>query len=320
MRNGRSTVQSSSEPLHILYRPKHLNEVVGQDEICQSLGNVLRRNTARTFLFCGPSGCGKTTLARIASNMLHVERQGILEIDGATYTGIDDMRRVQDVLLFRAFGKQGNRAIIIDESQGLSKQAWSSILKATEEPPEHVTWFFCTTEPTKVPDAIKTRSVSYTLNLVQEHSLRKLCASVCKSESIKAPTDVLDLVVREANGSPRQMLVNLEKCRDAVDKSEAAKLLRTLLDNDATLELCRFLLKKGSWQRAIVILKKLADASPEGIRISVCNYMGSVARDARTDGDAMHALSIINIFSTPFNPSERDAPLMLAIGRVLFEE
>jgi hypothetical protein len=116
------------------------------------------------------------------------------------------------------------------------------------------------------------------------------------------------------------MLVNLEKCRDAKDKPEAAKLLRALLDSDATLELCRFLMKKGSWQRGMLILKKLSDANPESVRISIVNYMASVARAARTDDEAMSALSIINAFSTPFNASERDAPLMLAIGRTLFEE
>src|SRR5205823_1471975 len=107
-------------------------------------------------------------------------------------------------------------------------------------------------------------------------------------------------------------------CKGVKTKREAADVLRTALEGDATLELCRFLMKGGSWLKAMAIIDKLKDDNPESVRIVVCNYVASVLKNSKGDQEAVRVLSMLEAFSTPYNPSERTAPLLLSIGRALF--
>ena len=307
-------------PLHLKYRPRRFADVIGQVSTVKSMQAIIERDTSHAFLLSGPSGVGKTTLARVAAKRLGCDAQNLIEIDAATNTGIESMRSVQDTLRYVPFGKSDVRVVIVDEAHMLSKSAWNSLLKSIEEPPEHAYWFFATTEFGKVPPTIKTRCTSYQLNLVQDKVLVTLYDRVVSGENIKLSGDIGDLVVREAHGSPRQMLINLELVREASNKKEAAEILRTANESDPTLELCRFLVKGGSWSKAMGLLNKLDGVNPEGIRIIVVNYMASVASSATSDRGAGAALNILDAFSTPFNPSERQAPLLLSIGRVLLGE
>jgi len=210
--------------------------------------------------------------------------------------------------------------VIVHNCHSLSKNAWQSLLKITEKPPEHAFWFFCTTEPSKVPDTIKTRAASYTLRDVPNTDLGKLYDKVAEAEDLELPGDVGDTIIKEARGSPRQLLVNLELCRNARSRKEASELLHTASQSDAMIELCRFLVKGGSWMKAMGLLEQLDGENPESIRIVVANYMASVAKGAKTDRAACHALGILDAFSQPFNQSDKLAPLITAIGRVLFTE
>lgn len=309
-----------SNALHIKYRPKSFKTVVGQDAVVSSLSKVIERGGSHSFLLSGPSGCGKTTLARICAKVLGCEVKDILEIDAATYTGIDDMRQVQETLKYKPLGVGTRKAIIIDECHSLSRQAWQSLLKATEEPPEHVFWFFCTTEPAKVPATIKTRAASFTLKSCSDKDLTRVIERVCKKEEIKLNSGILEVILKEAFGSVRQSLVNLELVRDAPDKQTAASILRSAVESDATLELCRFLVKGGSWAKAVAIVAKLEDENPESVRIVVMNYLSAVLKGAKSDKQALPTLQLMEAFSTPYNASERLAPLLLSIGRALYAD
>jgi DNA polymerase III gamma/tau subunit len=309
-----------SETLHTKHRPRTFDEVVGHTTIVKSLRDVIKRHGSQTFLFCGPSGCGKTTLARIAARAAGCLDANITEVDAASRTGVDDMRAIQEMLRYKPMGEGSKRAVVLDECHSLSKNSWQSLLKITEEPPEHAFWFFCTTEPSKVPDTIKTRAISYTLKDISYDDLAKLYERVVKTERIGIAADVGDTIIKEAHGSPRQLLVNIELCRNARNRREANELLYTASQSDAMLELCRFLVKGGSWMKAMGLLDKLDGENPESVRIVVANYMASVAKGAKTDRAACHALGILDAFSQPFNQSDKLAPLITAIGRVLFTE
>lgn len=309
-----------STSLHVKYRPKSFKTVVGQDSVIKSLTKILERDGSHSFLFSGPSGTGKTTLARIAAKELGCSATDIIEIDGATNTGVDDMRDFQQVMQYLPLGGGGKKALILDECHMLSKQAWNSLLKITEEPPKHAYFFFCTTEPGKVINTIKTRCASFTLDLLSENELHKVLERVSKKEEIKLPIGVADVIVKEANGSPRQLLVNLEAARDATDKKEASQLLHSAVESDATIELCRFLVKGGTWMKAMAIVEKLKTENPESVRIVVSNYVASATKNSKSDKDACRFLSILEAFSQPYNSSDKIAPLLLSIGRVLFGE
>lgn len=306
-----------SEPLHTKYRPSKFEDVIGQDAAVKALRGIIKRKSSRAFLLTGPTGTGKTTLARIAAIALGAGNDTIIEIDAATHTGVDNVRQIQDVLRYKPFGDVEVRAIIVDEAHGLSKQSWDALLKSIEEPPAHIVWFFCTTNPIKVPATIKSRCTAVTLKPVPLDALNDLLDDVCDAEQIDLPDDVLDTIAEMAGGSPRQMLVNLNLCRDVTNRKVAAELLKGAVEGDAIRELCQFLSKGGSWMKCAAILKKLDGENPEGVRIAVVNYFAAVVRGAKSDRQALAALSIIQEFATPYNQAENMAPLYLSIGHAL---
>lgn len=306
--------------LHRKYRPEYFEDVIGQDATIKSLKGAIKRKDVHSFLLSGPSGCGKTTLARIIAAEVGCNPRSLIEVDAATTSGVDAMRALQEPLQYRPFDGGEARGVIVDECHALSKAAWQALLKAIEEPQQYVYWFFCTTELGKVPGTIKTRCASYLLKSVPDALLSKLADRVCKHEKIKLAQGVHDILIRASNGSPRQMLVNLAQVRDAADRKEAAETLRTVIDSDGSLELARFLLKGGSWAKAMAIFEKVENENPEGVRIIVCNYMASVLKGATSDKQALRVLSILDNFSHEYNASEKSAPLLLSIGRSLFGE
>jgi len=299
------------------YRPGTWDEVCGQEAVVTALRGVCKRRTAHTFLLSGPAGTGKTTLARIATDSLGCHPSERIEIDAATYTGVDDMRRIQEIAKLKPFS-DSPRCVIIDECHRLSGQAMDSLLKVTEEPPDHLFWFFCTTNPAKLPKTLQTRCAKFELKPLTDSQLGNIYSDVIEQEKIKLPPDVGELIIRNANGSARQMLSNLEICRDAKTKKEVAELLRIALDTVAVIELCRFLAQPGSWAKCMTIMDKLEDESPEGVRIVVTNYFGKALRNSNTDKAAVKFLQILEPFATPYNPSEGIAPLLRSIGQVVF--
>lgn len=304
--------------LHTGYRPETFDEVVGQAGAVKALRAVIKSGKERAFLLSGPPGTGKTTLARIAARALGCEPEYITEVDAATNTGIDKMRELKELVRWRAFGKTYNRALIIDECHRLSGQAWDSMLKMLEEPPEHLTWILCTTDLHKVPPAAKRRCVKLQLALVGEADLRKLLAGVMTSEKIRLEREVQDVVIRAAQGSPGQMLMNLATCRAATSRKEAAQLLREAQDSGGVVALCKFLMEGGSWPKAASLLEALADEPPDGIRIAVCNYLGGALKRATSDRQACAILALIEHFAEPFAAGADRAMLTVAVGRALY--
>lgn len=303
------------------YRPQTLAEVVGQDSIIRSLTTTCKKQDTQVFLFSGPSGCGKTTLSRIIAKQYGVEDKSVMEIDAASRTGIDDMRQLQEVLLYRPFGDSGKRAVILDECHALSKNAFDSLLKALEDPPAHVVWFFCTTNPAKIPKTLQTRCTKFELKLVDDKSLGFLLDDVVQSENITITDDVFDLIIKEAKGSPRQLLSNLVAARTARNKKEAADLLKTVVETDATLELCQFIANgSGSWAKCMGLLAKLEDTNPESVRILAMNYLASCLKNSKSDDVAVKFMQRLDAFAQPYNGAEGQAPLLLSIGRALFSE
>lgn len=309
------------QPLHQKHRPSKFEDVLGQDEVVKSLKSALKASTRpHSFLFTGPSGCGKTTLARILASQLSCSMNNVIETDAATNTGIDSMRALTEVLKYQGFGDTPNRMIILDECHALSKAAWQSLLKAVEEPPPHVFFAFCTTDAAKVPDTIKTRCLVYNLRTVRHDVIVKLLERVCEEEDIRLFGDVIDLVARAADGSPRRALTMLSMVRECESKREAAVILEQPLENAEVIDLCRLLVAgRGlTWQKVQQTLSSLAEPNPEAVRIVVVNYLNVCLMKAASEKEVVRLLDVLAQFSKPINPSDKMAPILLAIGNILY--
>jgi DNA polymerase-3 subunit gamma/tau len=303
--------------LHVKYRPRTFDDVVGHAQVVRSLRDVIKKDACHAIIFTGPSGTGKTTLARIVAREVGCDARNVLEVDAATNTGIDAMRAITETTVYAGLGASTKRMVIVDEAHALSKAAWQSLLKSVEEPPAHVYWAFATTEVNKVPDTIRTRCKVYDLAPLRPELIEQLLASVCKAEDLKVADDVFDFVCRRAGGSPRRGLSMLAQCALCASKQEAADLLREAQDDEGeAIELCRLLFKKCTWAQAMTVVAKLKDTNPESVRMVVCAYYAKVAMGAKNDAGAQHALAVLDAFGTPYQQAGT-APLLLSLGRLL---
>jgi len=169
------------EELALKYRPNAYEEMIGQDAVVASIKRVVSDRSTKAFCLTGPSGVGKTTLARIVAWDVGCTPENLVEVDGATYTGVDHWRSIMEGLRFKPLGG-GTKVVIVDEAHMLSRNAWNSLLKIVEEGPKYVWWFFCTTESAKIPATIRTRCACYELGPVSEDDIHDRLEAILEEE------------------------------------------------------------------------------------------------------------------------------------------
>jgi DNA polymerase-3 subunit gamma/tau len=206
------------------FRPQAFDDVVGQEPVARALTNAIRAGrVAHAYMFTGARGVGKTSMARILAKALNCPNavggvpcnqceicQGIsagndvdvMEIDGASNRGIDDIRALRANVGVRSMRTQ-YKVYIIDEVHALSKEAFNALLKTLEEPPPNVKFVFCTTEPNKVPDTILSRCQRFDFSSIDDQSIADRLRAISKIEGFEVSEDALELIARRARGSMR---------------------------------------------------------------------------------------------------------------------
>lgn len=215
------------------YRPQTFHNVVGQDPVVATLKNaLLHKRLAQAYLFCGSKGTGKTSLARLFAKALNcaqlsedqepcnqcpscIEITGghslsVLEIDGASNRGIDDIRQINDTVAYAsASGKY--KIYIIDEVHMLTKEAFNALLKTLEEPPPHVKFFFATTEPHKILPTIISRCQRFDLSRIPPEAMRKKLIGIVEDLGREISPQALDILVEMSEGALRDAESHLDQ-------------------------------------------------------------------------------------------------------------
>jgi len=275
------------------WRPQRFEDLVGQDHVAQTLGNAIRAGrVAHAFLFTGVRGVGKTTSARILAKALNCLGDpatttpgsdpgptvtpclacaacseiaagtdvDVWEIDGASYNGVDEVRKLQDSLPYRP-QRDRHKIYVVDEVHMLSQNAWNAFLKTLEEPPPHVKFIFATTEVHKVPVTILSRVQRFDFKLISAQAIAARLRHVLAAEGLEADDAAVSLLAREAAGSMRDAMSLLDQviawAAGKLKGDEVARVLgvashRVLLDIAAALV-------RGDAERCLTVVAELTE-------------------------------------------------------------
>ncbi len=235
------------------YRSANFDELVGQDHVATTLKKAIESGRiAHAYLFCGTRGTGKTSTARILAKALNCqnskgptpepcgkcnsclaiasgEDMDVIEIDGASNTGVDNVREVIIASAYNSPAHSRFKVFIIDEVHMLSKSAFNALLKILEEPPSHVKFILATTEPEKVLPTILSRCQRYDFRSISAREIAEHLKEICKKEKISAEDDALAMVAKAGAGSMRDALSLLDRLLSLGDKKLSAKNVEEML-------------------------------------------------------------------------------------------
>ena len=232
------------------WRPQCFEDLVGQEHVSRTLGNAISQGRIHhAYLFSGPRGVGKTSAARILAKALNCEKGlspvpcnkcqsceeitkgsgvDVLEIDGASNTGVDDIRDLRENVRYLP-ARSRFKIFIIDEVHMLSINAFNALLKVLEEPPEHAKFLFATTEPHKIPPTILSRCQRFDFRKIPTARIAALLKTIAEKENLRISSLSLSRIASQAEGGMRDALSALDQIVAYCGEQVADEDVQTLL-------------------------------------------------------------------------------------------
>lgn len=262
--------------LYRKYRPQKFEDVAGQNHVVETLKNAFKRDqVAHAYLFAGPRGTGKTSVARILAKVLNCPQEkeaepcgkcdvcraisggkflDLVEIDAASNRGIDDVRSLREQVNFQPVRGQ-RKVYVLDEVHMLTKEAFNALLKTLEEPPAHVVFVLCTTEPQRIPNTVVSRCQRFDFHLAEDSELADYLRDISQRESLVVEEEAIQVVASQARGSYRDALGLLEQVNiyteEGIGRDDVERVLGLVGDSEVE----RFL--------ALVVEEELVEAVEE---------------------------------------------------------
>jgi len=298
------------------FRPRTFGEVVGQPGAVGTLRNALTQGrVSHAYLFCGPRGTGKTTTARILARALNCDKGptpdpcgeckaclgeslDVVEMDAASHRGVDDIRELREGVWGSTLGARF-RVYIIDEVHMLTTEAFNAFLKVLEEPPEHVKFVLCTTDPQKMPETVRSRCQRLDFRRLTVEDVVSRLEQIASQENLDVAADALREVARHSQGGLRDAEVLLEQLSiyaegaitlehvraltGSIDQPKLARLAGALAagDTGAALDEADAIIESGA--DPAELMGALADHLRDALAVQACGEKSPVVASRGID-------------------------------------
>lgn len=317
----------NSEVLALKYRPTSFKDLIGQKSVSETLSRALDSNKlAHAYLLSGLRGSGKTSTARILAKCMICDEgptskpcgvcdncksanshMDIVEMDAASSRKIDDIRALIEQTKYKP-AMARYKIFIIDEVHMLTKEAFNSLLKTLEEPPEYIKFILATTDPLKVPATILSRTQHFRFKKISTGDIKEHVINILDKEDVSYDESAIELIARSGNGSLRDTLNIVEQaiifCKGQINLKEASDMLGIV--NPTIIEEIFKSINEKYRQKALETLKQVDDYESENI----INEMIAYLKEKLLKGDPLFPLIHIERFFKILN----DAKLLLSIN------
>jgi len=309
---------SNQEPMPIFYRPRTLDEVVGNESSIKSIEGILskpKEKIPHAWLFEGESGTGKTTLARIIRDLLGCDPMDFKEYNSSNTRGIDTIRQLREKASL--YPRNGDiKVYLLDESHMLTKEAQNALLKLLEDPPQYAYFFLATTNPEKLIRPIHSRCTTIKVTPVSSKKMipfiKDILFEEIGEEANDFPADVIKGIADNSNGACRDALKLLDMIIDMENFDDMLDVIKQGVPQEGDLKTLCDLLKspRSQWKDYSVFLKTFTE-EPEKVRRSVLSWFTNMLLD---DGNTRTA-EIVEAFEENYYDSGK-AGLILSCFQV----